>query len=81
MSDEVMSQGESDAFSISDDEDGFDDYYNNMNDCDDAEMDSGQDKVDPEHFEFTLLKLEDVEQLLNESVEALSKATNVSAYG
>ena len=78
MADEVMSQGESDAYSGSDDEDGYGDDYNDMIDCDDLDMDTGQEKVDPEHFDFTLLTLEDVERLLNESVEALSKATNVS---
>ena len=73
MSDEELSDECSEGSS----DDGYD-YYNSMNDVDDVEMESGQDSVDPEYFSFSLLTLEDVERLLNECVEKLSKATKVS---
>ena len=78
MADEVMSEGESDSYFGSDEEDGYGDDYDDMIDCDDLDIDIGQKKVDPEHFDFTLLTLKDVERLLNESIEVVSKATNVS---
>ena len=77
MADEVMNHGESDTYSSSDGEDGYGDDYDGLIDSDDLDMDTNQEEVDPEHFDFTLLTVEDVKRLLNESVDALSKATNV----
>ena len=55
-----------------------DDYFNTADgDVMDGEMDRKQ-KDDPEHFDFDLMKVEEVEQLLNERVEVLCKAINVS---
>ena len=58
-----------------------DDYYNNddyYNTDGDGEEHMEENKDDPEYFDFELLKVEDVERLLNESVEALCKSINVS---
>ena len=58
---------------MDDADDNDDDYYN----CeDDTEMEDV--KEDPEYFDYELLKVEDVDRLLNESVEALSEAICVS---
>lgn len=60
---------------MEDEEDIFN-YYN----CDVEEHGDTDNKKcdDPEFFDYELLKVEDVERLLNESVEALSQAIKVS---
>lgn len=64
---------ESDA--MDDDDDYYhDDYYALEGDVEDME----QQDDDPEFFDFQLLAVEDVERLLNENVEALCNAVNVS---
>lgn len=60
---------------MDDDEDIFN-YYEGF---DDTEMEKKKED-DPEYFEFELLNVEDVERLLNESVEAVCKAINVRIY-
>ena len=57
-----------------DDDDVYGDYYHH----EEVEIEMENKKDDPEYYEFELLKVEDVDRLLNESVEALSKAINVS---
>ena len=52
-----------------------DDYYDDPDDFMETETDKKKD--DPEYFEFELLKVEDVDRLLNESVEALCKSMKV----
>ena len=70
-----MSQG-SDNSDYDADEDMCDDYY--YGDDDDMETEApDKTKDDPEYFDFELLKVEDVERLLNESVEALTKTLKV----
>ena len=56
-----------------DDEDIID-YYRDTDDH--AEVEQKKDR-DPEYFEYELLKVEDVERLLNENVEALSEQIQV----
>lgn len=56
-------------------EEGFADYYDIGDDCD---LDHDPRKVDPEAFEFECLTIEDVEKLLNESVEVLCNTLRVS---
>jgi len=83
MSQEMASQPSDDADSersprsddeMEDDED-INHYYNS---CDVEEHDSDRRKEDdPEYFEYQLLNVEDVERLLNESVEALSQSIKV----
>ena len=83
MSEEMRSQGDegSDYGSDYNDDDDMDDdmgddsYYYDQ-EGDDTEMEHSK-KDDPEYFEYNLLKVEDVERLLNESVEALCKSINV----
>lgn len=48
----------------------YDDYYNSGEDCDVERIDPR--KTDPEFFEYDCLTVEEVEKLLNESVEKLS---------
>ncbi len=50
-------------------------YYDYTDDYMETETD--KKKEDPEYFEFDLLKVEDVDRLLNESVEALCKSIQV----
>ena len=54
---------------MDDDDEDFGGYYDN--DTDDLDIDRPKKTDDPEYFEYELLKLEDVERLLNEEVEAL----------
>lgn len=58
----------------------YDDYYNmgyyNGEDCDVEQID--KQKTDPEYFMFECLSVEDVERLLNETVESLSNCLQVS---
>lgn len=65
-----MSNG---SHSDMDDDEDMSNYYD---DNDDAEMERKKED-DPEYFDFELLNVEDVERLLNESVEAVCKAINV----
>lgn len=66
----MMSGGESDMdYSDNDCDDEYD-YYNTGEDCDIEQVDPS--KTDPEYFLFECLTEEDVERLLNESVEVLS---------
>lgn len=54
-------------------EDDYNDYYANS---DDVEMESTICQ-DPEYYPVDLLKLEDIERLLNENVEALRSTIQV----
>ena len=62
----------------SDDEDNYGNYYDNTGD--DIDLDKAEN-LDPEYFDFQLLKIEDVERLLNENVEALCTTINVRFLG
>lgn len=70
-----MSDVGSDAEVSSDSDIGYDDYYN----CpEDGEIDQqDQKKQDPEYFEFECLTIEDVDRLLNESVEVICASLSV----
>lgn len=63
-----MSGEEDSGMYYSDDDCGYEAYYN----MDDADIDDGDVRDDPEHFSYDTLRVEEVERLLNESVEALS---------
>jgi len=83
MSQEMASQPSDDADSElsprSDDEMEDEDINHYYNSSDGEEHDSHRHKEDdPEFFEYQLLNVEDVERLLNESVEALSQSIKVS---
>ncbi|GLG98788.1 RBR-type E3 ubiquitin transferase, partial [Gryllus bimaculatus] len=54
---------------------GYADYYNTEEDCDIDQIDPS--KTDPEYFVFDCLSVEEVERLLNESVESLSNSLQV----
>ncbi|BET02256.1 IBR [Nesidiocoris tenuis] len=69
-----MSGEEDSAMYYSDDDCGYDAYYN-MGDCDVEEVDV---KDDPEYFAYETLRVEQVERLLNESVEALSNKLHIT---
>ena len=75
MSQEMKSQC-SDEYQSSDDDmdEDINNYYEDMGEDNDA---NEVQEDDPESFEFELLKVEDVERLLNENVETLCKAINV----
>lgn len=60
----------------SDDDICYEDYYNNEEDYDAEQVDPS--KTDPEYFVFDCLTVEEVERLLNESVEILSNTLQVS---
>lgn len=61
----------------SDEECAFEDYYNvGEGDCDVEQSDPA--KTDPEYFEFECLSVEEVEKLLNESVEELCRFRKIS---
>lgn len=69
----------------SDDEDeeiSYNDYYNmgyyNGEDCDIEHLDMR--KLDPEYFTYECLTVEEVERLLNESVELLSTSLQVKIF-
>ncbi|XP_074645621.1 putative E3 ubiquitin-protein ligase ariadne-2 isoform X2 [Tubulanus polymorphus] len=77
MAMEMNSQSDDELMEASDEEDhNFDDYYNES--LDDFEGDRSPGRDDPEYFEFELLKIEDVERLLNENVEALCESIKVT---
>ncbi|PSN52466.1 putative E3 ubiquitin-protein ligase ariadne-2 [Blattella germanica] len=67
-------ENDSDMDYWEDEDGGYADYYNQV-DCD-AELDPG--KTDPEYFTFECLTVEDVERLLNESVEILSNTLKIT---
>lgn len=56
-------------------EENFDDYYNNGDDCEIEHSDPR--KTDPEYFDYECLSIEEVERLLNENVEALCGSIEV----
>lgn len=60
----------------SDDDCCYEDYYNIEEDCDAEQLDPS--KTDPEYFLYECLTVEEVERLLNESVEILSNTLQVS---
>jgi ariadne-2 len=60
----------------SDDDCCYKDYYNIEEDCDAEQSDPS--KTDPEYFVYECLTVEEVERLLNESVEILSNTLQVS---
>lgn len=78
MSQEMKSQAsdDSDYENSEDDMEDILDYYNDAQ-GDDTEMDE-KGEEDPEFFAYELLRVEDVERLLNENVEALCTAIGVS---
>ncbi|GLG98786.1 Potential E3 ubiquitin-protein ligase ariadne-1, partial [Gryllus bimaculatus] len=55
---------------------GYADYYNTEEDCDIDQIDPS--KTDPEYFVFDCLSVEEVERLLNESVESLSNSLQIT---
>lgn len=59
----------------SDDDCGYADYYNDTDDCDLDQLDPC--KTDPEFSITEYLSVEEVERLLNESVENLSNSLQV----
>lgn len=67
--------GESDM-DYSDDCDDEYDYYNTGEDCDIEQIDPS--KTDPEYFSYECLSEEEVERLLNESVEILSNNLQIT---
>nr|CAD7438632.1 unnamed protein product [Timema bartmani] len=62
----------------SDNDCGYADYYNVADDCDVEIVDPS--KMDVEYFVFECLTVEEVERLLNESVESLSNSVQVIYY-
>lgn len=52
------------------------DYYGEQDDCDMDTVD--RTKTDPEYFVYTCLKVEEVEKLLNESIELLSNSLQIT---
>jgi len=78
MSQEMKSQCSDEYHSSDEDMDeDINNYYEDMGDDNDV---NEIQEDDPESFEFELLKVEDVERLLNESVETLCKAINVCGF-
>ncbi|ESO83650.1 hypothetical protein LOTGIDRAFT_133000 [Lottia gigantea] len=62
---------------MDDDEDEFDtSYYYDNND--DLDLEKPKKSDDPEYFEYELLKIEDVERMLNEEVEALCTSLKIA---
>jgi ariadne-2 len=60
----------------SDDDCCYADYYNTEEDNDAEQLDPS--RTDPEYFIYECLTVEEVERLLNESVEVLSNTLQVS---
>lgn len=52
------------------------DYYGEHDDCDMETVD--RSKADPEYFIYSCLKVEEVEKLLNESIELLSNSLQIT---
>ncbi|XP_022184559.2 potential E3 ubiquitin-protein ligase ariadne-2 [Nilaparvata lugens] len=67
---------DSSEMDFSDDDCGYEDYYNTGEDCDVEQIDLY--KTDPEYFAFDCLNVEQVERLLNESVEMLSNNLQIT---
>ncbi|XP_069694109.1 potential E3 ubiquitin-protein ligase ariadne-2 isoform X2 [Periplaneta americana] len=73
----MMSGEEYDSdMEYSDDDICYEDYYNNEEDYDAEQVDPS--KTDPEYFVFDCLTVEEVERLLNESVEILSNTLQIT---
>ncbi|XP_062543223.1 potential E3 ubiquitin-protein ligase ariadne-2-like [Armigeres subalbatus] len=71
-----MADQESDM-DYSSDNDEFEDYYNSgLEDCDIEQIDPK--RSDPEYFVYDCLNVEEVEKLLNESVERLSNQLHIT---
>lgn len=70
-----MSEPGSDLELSTDSDAGYEDYYNYPEDGEIDQQD--QRKLDPEYFEFECLTIEDVERLLNESVEVICASLSV----
>ncbi len=79
MSHEVKSQISEESSNYASDEDmEEEDIYNYYEpEGDESDMEQSKEE-DPEFFAYDLLRVEDVERLLNECVEAVCKATTVS---
>lgn len=60
----------------SDNDGDYEDYYGDNNDFDMEAVD--QSKSDPEYFVYSCLKVEEVEKLLNESIELLSDSLQIT---
>ncbi|VVC87523.1 unnamed protein product [Leptidea sinapis] len=58
------------------DGDEYGDYYGEQDDCEMETVD--QSKTDPEYFLFSCLRVEEVEKLLNESIELLSNSLQIT---
>ncbi|XP_013385980.1 potential E3 ubiquitin-protein ligase ariadne-2 [Lingula anatina] len=65
---------ENDSDNMDDDEVDYNYYYG---DDQDVEFDKPNPCEDPEYFEYELLKIEDVDRLLNENVEALCSSLEI----
>ncbi|XP_069142389.1 potential E3 ubiquitin-protein ligase ariadne-2-like [Argopecten irradians] len=63
---------------MDEDDEDFCGYYDN--DTDDLDIDRPKKTDDPEYFEYELLKVEDVERLLNEDVEVLCSCLKVDPH-
>lgn len=72
----TSSQGGESDMDCSDNE-CYDEYYYNLNDDSDIEQIDPR-KIDPEYFEFRCLFEEEVDRLLNETVETLSTILQIS---
>ncbi|XP_053672658.1 potential E3 ubiquitin-protein ligase ariadne-2 [Anopheles nili] len=71
-----MADQESDMEYSSDNDYEFEDYYNSGDDCDIEQIDPK--RTDPEYFVYECLNVEEVEKLLNESVEKLSTQLQIT---
>ncbi|XP_053663068.1 potential E3 ubiquitin-protein ligase ariadne-2 [Anopheles marshallii] len=71
-----MADQESDMEYSSDNDYEFEDYYNSGEDCDIEQIDPK--RTDPEYFVYECLNVEEVEKLLNESVEKLSTQLQIT---
>lgn len=76
MEESVSSQGGDSDMECSDNE-GYDDYYFGLNDDSDIEQ-VDPCKQDPEFFDYRCLYEEQVERLLNETVERLSNNLKIT---
>lgn len=72
----VIMSAESDIEYSDNDCDDYDYYGGGVDDCD-METDD-RSKNDPEYFVFTCLRVEEVEKLLNESIELLSNSIQIT---
>lgn len=74
----ATSQPNESDMDLSDNEDCYDDYNDYYNDDNSDVEQVDPSKVDPEYFEFKCLSEEEVERLLNETVESLSNCLVIS---